>query len=340
MQKLIIVLILIVLIAFFLISRREPFGYYSDQYLKTDCLADAGINYPQPVKYTTDPLYRYDDINPVIYDVNYVDILNALNRLAPTGKQIFNIFNKSYQTEHDIDINKVEEILDGIIKQINEEASPATSSANQAGIYTVTQAAPDGFKDVMLKIGFPPSLYPGVQTKSTQKSPISLKEFSDITRRETSEELQYEVIMTIQRQGIDTLMVIKAKFVINKKAMNTVIFEAFYVVGYVVNRFLGKKYQEVDGFYNFDTFPGINGNIAQYGETENIIKELNKKEKARAEMMQSMINNLDPISKSMYQKFDPRNYQSYKDTQTIYDELIGADSYNRAAGTESVRITN
>ena len=48
----------------------------------------------------------------------------------------------------------------------------------------------------------------------------------------------------------------------------------------------------------------------------------------REKLMQEQIDNLHPDDKDAHMYIKPEDYESYKTTQTIYDDILGDEKFN------------
>ena len=98
------------------------------------------------------------------------------------------------------------------------------------------------------------------------------------------------------------------------------------IIGIDNNRPLKQSYSDMNNYYNYKSL-----NTSNLISSSDILDELELKHNIREKVMQQSINNLHPEDKFMHMRINPYNYNGYKTTRTLYDDINDKplwDSYN------------
>lgn len=273
------------------------------------------------------------DLNDVINDKcfidtrfhkDYIDVINAFNDwdgLSPHNKQLFNINNIPIVTNKNVDnatINKVGKLLKDFVKTLNNNIKKSSSSYNAIEIngwnkLYYQQEYEDGFKKVQRSLGLPEDLY----NSSVKGTRIYLYQYFNITIYKNDYEQKIVVNVVLSRKMTKDLMLLKLSFIENFRMPGNIIIENIDIIGFMTIKKVSLEYAGVNNFYNFDNLED-NNIIDQH----NILDELAYKNAIRNQLMQEQIDNLDENDKLTHNNINPYQYQSYKNTRTIQQDML------------------
>ena len=262
---------------------------------------------------------------------DYVDVINAFNDydgLSPHDKQLFNINNIPVEINKNIkgskEVSKVYQMVNNFIKELNDKIK---NNQQKTNYYTANgwnlkyeqDNSNDPFRKFRRNLGLPETLY-NDEVKGTK---ITLNKFFNIIKYATEQEMRYIVHIILSRELADDSLVVKVSFVINKKQPKNVIIENIDVIGCISTRKVAAEYAEVNKFYNFDALD--ENNMINTGD---LMNELAYKHLIRQKLANEQIDNLDENDRIMHSSIDPYDYQSYKNTRTIYNDIQGEKKFS------------
>lgn len=322
---LIIIILVFILIHYININKNETFEITDE----TENVVSQNNTYNNNDQYLNSVL-NDKFFTPCQYHKDYIDVLNAFNDydgISPHDKQLFNINNIPVQIDKHIknntEINKVGLMVDNFIDEINEKI---IDIQNDTSHYTTNgwnnkyeQKYEDPFRKFRKYLGLPETLY-NDEVKGTK---IYLHKYFNIIKYETEQEIKYLVHIIIKRDMSDDMLLVKVSFIIDKTNPRNVIIENIDVVGCISNRVVSPEYAEVNKFYNFDSLN--ENNMLDIG---NVMNELAYKHLIRQKLANEQIDNLDENDRIMHNHINPYDYQSYKNTRTIYNDIQGEKKFS------------
>lgn len=256
---------------------------------------------------------------PTLFHPDYVDVINVLNSMTNSPNTV--IFNKDGKRTTIIgasenEINIIGDVIEKFIDNVNEKIIKQPKTISQ--ILNVNkwenrpeESYPDGFEEVRSDLGLPKKLY----NSSVSGNSVELVEYSDIIVEKVIEtgELEFSCDVNIKRNGTRDNMIFRIKFVIED---NKVIIDSIDIIGFNNSRDTSEEYNAVDKFYDYKSLN--KHNITAVGD---ILSELKDKYIIREKLMQDNIDNLHPEDKLMNMRINPYQYESFKATRTIYDDI-------------------
>lgn len=256
---------------------------------------------------------------PTLFHPDYVDVINVLNSMANSPNTV--IFNKDGKRTtiigaNENEINIIGDVIEKFIDNVNDKIIKQPKTISQ--ILNVNkwenrpeESYPDGFEEVRSDLGLPKKLY----NSSVSGNSVELIEYSDIIVEkviETGEE-EFSCDVNIKRNGTRDNMIFRVKFVIED---NKVIIDSIDIIGFNNSRDTSEEYNAVDKFYDYKSLN--KHNITAVGD---ILSEMKDKYIIREKLMQDNIDNLHPEDKLMNMRINPYQYESFKATRTIYDDI-------------------
>ena len=214
------------------------------------------------------------------------------------------------------EINIIGDVIEKFIDNVNEKIIKQPKTISQ--ILNVNkwenrpeESYPDGFEEVRSDLGLPKKLY----NSSVSGNSVELVEYSDIIVEKVIEtgELEFSCDVNIKRNGTRDNMIFRIKFVIED---NKVIIDSIDIIGFNNSRDTSEEYNAVDKFYDYKSLN--KHNITAVGD---ILNEMKDKYIIREKLMQDNIDNLHPEDKLMNMRINPYQYESFKVTRTIYDDI-------------------
>lgn len=256
---------------------------------------------------------------PTLFHPDYVDVINVLNSMTNSPNTV--IFNKDGKRTTIIgasenEINIIGDVIEKFIDNVNEKIIKQPKTISQ--ILNVNkwenrpeESYPDGFEEVRSNLGLPKKLY----NSSVSGNSVELVEYSDIIVEKVIEtgELEFSCDVNIKRNGTRDNMIFRIKFVIED---NKVIIDSIDIIGFNNSRDTSEEYNAVDKFYDYKSLN--KHNITAVGD---ILNEMKDKYIIREKLMQDNIDNLHPEDKLMNMRINPYQYESFKATRTIYDDI-------------------
>lgn len=256
---------------------------------------------------------------PTLFHPDYIDVINVLNSMTNSPNTV--IFNKDGKRTtiigaNENEINIIGDIIEKFIDNVNDKIIKQPKTISQ--ILNVNkwenrpeESYPDGFEEVRSDLGLPKKLY----NSSVSGNSIELVEYSDIIVEKVidSDEEEFSCDVNIKRNGTRDNMIFRIKFVIED---NKVIIDSIDIIGFNNSRDTSEEYNAVNKFYEYKSLN--KHNITAVGD---ILSEMKDKYIIREKLMQDNIDNLHPEDKLMNMRINPYQYESFKVTRTIYDDI-------------------
>ena len=258
---------------------------------------------------------------------DFMDVISAFNDISPSQRQIFNINNVPCDVQKGVDVERVGEIVQEFINELNEDIKknvPLIHTANTGWDEVVPEhTVESGWEKVQRQLGLPTSLF----NKPKMNTSVSLESYSHVIKYETENEIKYSCKVVLAKDKVKDKLVIQIS-IVQPKGMdkNQVIIETIDILGYLTEQGLGVDRQKTDDFYYFDSLDRREGNILT-GDV--ILQELVKKYDMKQQVMQERIDGMDMDVKDKYRTSpSPAAYDSYKLTQTIIDDMTKDKKFN------------
>jgi hypothetical protein len=309
MMMIIILLVIIAVIVYVVYNKKKT----NEKLINVDDIPNNEPNRKSP------------PINPNFiesqFHADYMDVITSFNNVSPNQRQIFNINNVPCQVTRNTDVSEVGTIANNFITLVNKDIHqnvPLIHTVNSGWDEVLPEhTGESGWEKVQKQLGLPPSLY----NKPVMNTMIKLIQFSDIIKYETENEIKYTSRLVIAKFKVKDKLVIDVSFVIPKGINNNgsnVIIENVHVIGYLTDQGLGTDRMPLDEYYYFDN---LEKNNMLTGRT--ILKELTDKYEVKKKVMQERIDGMDlDTQEKYYNSPTPADYDTYKMTQTIYDDIM------------------
>jgi len=276
-------------------------------------------------KYIDNKKYEDEIEDNNLFNMDYIDVNEEYNNLTQNNKIIFNNDEIEYTVNTNID-NEDKYIVDKMIRDFIENINDKLTGINIdfSNVFrwknTARQEYEDGFEKVRKNLGIPEKLY----NEGIKGTKIILIEYSNIIKYETDKEIKYIVDVKIGREKSKIYQIIRIHFTFKKEDIKNIVIEKINILGYVSKIYTKQIYEDINNYYNFKNLDDNN-----LLDSKNIIKELDTKYMIREKLMQEQIDNLHPDDKDAHMYIDnPEEYESYKTTQTIYDDILGNEKFN------------
>jgi len=266
---------------------------------------------------------------------DYRDTITAFNNIAPSQKQIFNIENQPVKF-YNPPLSEVKKLIDDFIYQVNKNVIndvPDYRVLNTGWDEPLPDPTYEGWAKNMKNLGLPDNLYPD----PAKKAKITLLKVDHIEKYETDKEIRYTVHMFIKKENVKDILIIRVSFVLDKRLMDenkillnnkivemNIVLEEIFIVGFMTERGVGRDNLLRDTFYNFN-------DLQKDGITDDakIISQLNQKLKDRQRETNRFNNNMGDEFRALKLNAPTlENYDSYKATQTIYDDYLRPRTYS------------
>lgn len=262
-----------------------------------------------------------------MFHQDYMDVITSFNNISPNQRQIFNVNNIPCQVTQDTDISEVGSIVGQFIETLNHDI------AKNAPLFHTPSSGWDemmpehsvesGWDKVQKQLGLPSSLY----NRPKLNTHVKLVQFSNITKYETEGEIKYKCKIVMVKRNVQDKLVIQAEFVLPKGLVNNasnIIIETIHVLGYLTEQGLGTDRLNTDDMYYFDS---LERNNMVTGKT--VAREMMKKYELRKKVMQERIDGMDfDTQEKYYESPSPTEYDTYKLTQTIFDDMGSNKQFN------------
>ncbi len=268
---------------------------------------------------------------------DYRDTINAFNDLAPSQKQIFNLNNDSVKFSNPLYNNKIEELINDFIEELNNKILQTSDYLNSnSGWDSLSSQKPikTGWDTAMESLNLPNNLY----NEPAGKDFVKLINVDHIEKYSTNNGNEEKIVcyLFIKKGNTKDILSIKVSFVINNTIYenysygnNTsnkyIVIEEIFIIGILTplkSNTLGRYTDSKDKFYHFTNLD--NNNITSDDE---IIKQLNEKNKIRYNEMQRFNDTLEPDFQDLNNIPHLSNTKSYQATQTIYDDFKKKRNY-------------
>ena len=278
-------------------------------------------------------IYKKKAINEIVnnrfftneqYNLDYVDVLDIFSsyiRTSPHEQDLYEYDNIPVSINNNSNVCKICDIVYKFIKQINDKILYHKNNNqlyNDWAFNDVKHDYDDGFKKVQRILGLPEDLY----NKSVSGTKLILLQASDIKTYNAVKYTMYEVYVVLARELSKDKMVVKFKFIQKKNCKDNIIIDTIDIIGFIHDSVTTSTYEKINNYYNFE---GLNDNNML--NTHNILKELELKNKEKQQLMQEQIENLDVNDLYTHMNIDPDQYQCYKNTRTIQDDMLGTKNF-------------
>lgn len=256
---------------------------------------------------------------PTLFHPDYVDTINVMNRMINTPNTI--VFNQDNKRTGVVDADNdeikmvgsvVEKFIDNLNDRMNKHPKNIVEVLNvNRWDNQPEQSFVDGFEKVRASLGLPKKLY----NTSISGNKVELVEYSDVMVEKVidTDEEEYSCDIVIKREGSRDKMCFRFKFVMDE---NRVIIDKVNIIGFENRRDISEEYNKMDELYEYKNLN--THNITAVGD---ILSEMKDKYITREKMMQDNIENLHPEDKLMNARINPYQYESYKATRTVYDDI-------------------
>lgn len=267
---------------------------------------------------------------------DYRDTINAFNDLAPSQKQIFNLNNDSVKFSNpSYDNIKIKELINDFIKELNNKIIQTNDYSNpNSGWDNLSPQKPikTGWDTAMESLNLPNNLY----NEPAGKDFVKLINVDHIEKYSTNNGNEDKIVcyLFIKKENTKDILSIKVSFVINNTIYenysygnnnNYIVIEEIFIIGILTplkSNTLGRYTDSKDKFYHFS-----NLDVNNITSDDEIIKQLNEKNKIRYDEMQRFNDTLEPDFQDLINVPNLSNTKSYQATQTIYDDFMKKRSY-------------
>jgi len=276
------------------------------------------------------------------YHKDYNDTITAINNLTPQ-KELFNMGFLPVKIMQPSTHN-VEELVRLFVRKVNDEVENRVaeylnpnSGWNDQGKRKKTKS---GFSTQMEELGLPGDLY----TEPADKAQIQLIAIQGAEQQMTDDQIRFIVHIVVQKPNVADQMVLKVQFFMEKEDLksgdldaarnffarslveqdpvndimkldNTVIIEQVFTEGYLTNS--GTAVTRMDKFYEYPDIMNANGIVDQY----KVLQIMKAKHEERSAELSSFLCSVDDQTKELHDVPSIGDYQSYKNTRTIMDDL-------------------
>lgn len=270
-------------------------------------------------------------INPnfieAMFHKDYMDVLTSFGNLSP-NRQIFNINNVPCKVTYNDDIQIISDIIYDLITSINDDIAknvPLTHTVSSGWDEQLPEnMSESGWEKVQKQLGLPPSLY----NKPVMNTRVSLVRFSNAIKYETDSEVKYKCNVVVRKNKVRDKLVFCAEVVIPKGLFGgsqNVVIETLTMLGYLTEQGLGTDRLPTDDLYYFDC---LEENNMITGKT--VVNELMSKYNIKRKLMQERIDGMDVDVQDIHNNVpSPAEYDTYKVTQTIFDDIKHEQKYEQ-----------
>ena len=333
---LILLIIIIIILIILCLFKKEHFdlSYIKKIFQKEDKdQLNKQIEIPDYKIYEEEELSNYinrkykmynnleDYFTPSQFHPDYIDLINYINdnykiSSPHENKNIFNKDNKATILNDNPsvkEINKIGEILEKYVIYLNKELEKTKYSINpNKWENRIEENYKDGFQKVQEILGLPQSLY----NKSTTQGELILEEYYGLKSEKVinNNDIKYIVYILLKRLNTRDKILLKLKFITNEE--KRILIDDITIIGIDNNRPLKQSYSDMNNYYNYKSL-----NTSNLISSSDILDELELKHNIREKVMQQSINNLHPEDKFMHMRINPYNYNGYKTTRTLYDDI-------------------
>lgn len=275
------------------------------------------------------------------YHKDYNDTITAINNLTPQKE----LFNMGFLPVKEIspDPGNIQELVRLFIDRINDEVENRVSEYlnpnsgwNDQG---KRKKIKSGFEEQMEELGLPGDLY----TQPADKAKIKLVKINKAEQHMTDDQIRFVVHIIIQKRNVKDQMVLKINFFMEKEDLKNggdhrasffdksltnrennndtidldsiVIIEQVFTSGFMSDN--GTAKTRMDKFHNYGDVMNQNGIIDQY----KVLQIMKKKHADRSKELSSFLCSVDDETKELHDVPGIGDYESYKNTRTIMDDL-------------------
>lgn len=280
------------------------------------------------------------------YHKDYYDTITAINYLTPQ-KELFNLGFLPVQ-EMQPNMENIKQLVTLFIKKLNSEIKHnvseylhVNSGWNDMG---KRKREKYGYEEQLEKLGLPGSLY----TEPSDKAKVKLIKIDKSEQFNTDDQIRFISNIIIQKINTKDQMVIKIYFFMERdkakcidrsnffeKSIDqhndkknildidlNVIIEQIFIVGFLTDD--GLKKTTMDKFMDYGKIQRADGTTDQ----SKIIKIMQQKHCERAKELNSFLCSLDNETKEIHNVPCIGDYESYKNTRTIVDDLKHYPQYS------------
>lgn len=275
------------------------------------------------------------------YHKDYNDTITAINNLTPQ-KELFNMGFLPVKVINP-DPQNVKELIRLFIRRVNEEVKNRVSEYlhvnsgwNDQGKQKKIKS---GFEEQMEVLGLPGDLY----TQPADKAKIRVVKIDKAEQHMTDDQIRFIIHVIVQKKNVKDQMVLKVQFFMEKEDLktggdhrdsffakslvnqkenhgeenldNVVIIEQVFTVGFLSDT--GTSKTRMDKFHEYSDIMNQNGIIDQY----KVLQIMKKKHADRSKELSSFLCSVDDETKELHDVPGIGDYQSYKNTRTIMDDL-------------------
>lgn len=340
------IIIILLIIIIFLLVRKEHFTI-SDIYQTIKDKIISGYEYvvgkekEEPSIVITDDVEQLEDVveeypvikvindkytnkkntifTPTLFHPDYVDVINVIHSMTNSpNTRVFNKDNKrtSVVKGDEDEINMIGDVVEKFVENVNNKLIEQPKHISE--VLNINrwdnqpeQSFVDGFEKVRSSLGLPKKLY----NTSVSGNSVELVNYSDVIVEKVMDEdnEEYSCDITIRRDGSRDKMIFRFKFIIED---NRVIIDGIDIIGFDNERDVSEEYNAINDFYDYKSLN--KHNITPVGD---ILSEMKDKYLVKEKMMQDNIDNLHPEDKLMNMRINPYQYESFKATRTVYDDI-------------------
>jgi len=272
---------------------------------------------------------------------DYRDLITALSNLVPSNKQLFNIANQPIKYSVIENSNKnvsliVQDVVDNINTNIKNEVTDVRTSNTGWDEAVPDPQMESGWEKFMKNLGLSPSIHKPI---SVRKSNVKLISIDKIQKYETEDEIRYIITLILQKENIKDQIILKISLTQDKSMVNdennffkshTIVMktmiERIDIVGYLSNEGIDDKQNYLltkDNYFGVDNLEHNNMTDPQY-----ILDQLSKKHLKTQKEMEFRNSLLDEEGQAQHNLPYVANSDSYKMTQTIYDDYNSPREFN------------
>lgn len=275
------------------------------------------------------------------YHKDYNDTITAINNLTPQKE----LFNMGFLPVKILEPNphNVKELVKLFVRKINDEVKNRVSEYlnpnsgwNDQG---KRKKVKSGFEEQMEELGLPGDLY----TQPADKAEISLVAITNAEQHMTDDQIRFIIHIVVQKKNVKDQMALKLLFFMEKEDLKTggdhrasffdrslvnqdretdlenlnniVVIEQIFTEGFLTNS--GTAVTRMDNFHEYKGITGKDGIIDQY----KVLQIMKKKHEERSKELSSFLCSVDDDTKEIHDVPSIGDYQSYKNTRTIMDDL-------------------
>lgn len=271
------------------------------------------------------------------YHKDYYDTITGINYLT-SQKELFNLnflpvkeikpTNEIIHELSDLFISKLNHEIDNTVNEFNNPNSGWNDMGKQKRIK-------NGFEEAQEDLG----LVGTIHNEGTKKQKVELIKIQDATQLNTDDQARIILTVVIQKPNTVDQMVLTVNFFMEREDMKKdrddrenffnknlnpeitqlseqdIIIEQIFIVGFLTNK--GEAKTVMDNIHNYDNIRNADGTIDQ----EKVINAMIKKQNERSKELSSFYCSMSKEDKELHDVPSLGEYQSYKNTRTIIDDL-------------------